>query len=152
MLHVLFTLILAAAASFQLLPAADAPDGWSASGDPLLFEGGALFEHINGGADRYHELGFVDLVVQSYLAGDEEIQLEIYDMGSADGAATIFSEVMEGVETGKDFGQASTRDDYQIAFHEGRYYVSVLAFTDGEGVAEGMAALAKSVEAKIRAS
>ena len=149
--QLVFALILAMAASTSILPGNGVPEGWSTSGEPMVFSGGALFEHINGGADRYHELGFVDLVVQSYVFRDDEVQLEVYDMGSPNGAATIFGEVMQGVETDTKFGERSTHDPYQIAFHQGRYYVSVLAFTDGDGVAEGMAALARAVEAKIQA-
>ncbi len=142
------TLLLAAAAA--LLPGNGVPDGWVVSGEPMVFSGGALFEHINGGADRYHELGFVDLIVQSYTSGDDEVQVEIYDMGSAEGAATIFSEVMAGLETDTAFGDASTHDSYQIAFHRGQFYVSVLAFSEGDGVEQAMQALARAVESGIK--
>ena len=89
MIHLILLLAILATASpdtTALLPGDGTPDGWSPSGSASLYEGGALFDHINGGADAYHDRGFERLVVQIYSKGDAEVQLEIYDMGSPTGA------------------------------------------------------------------
>ena len=84
--------------------------------------------------------------------GDAEVQLEIYDMGSPTGAGAIFAENASGMETATDFGEGSTRDSYQISFHRGRYYVSVMAFSSGGETEDAMATIARSVDSAIQAA
>jgi len=134
-----------------LLPADGTPHGWSRSGEASLYEGGALFEYVNGGADAYHDRGFERLVAQTYSMGDAEVQLEIYDMGSPAGARAVFDEITSGMDTTADFGDRSTRDAYQISFHRGRYYVSVLAFSSDDETGDAMAAIARAVDTAIQA-
>jgi hypothetical protein len=153
MIHLILVLAILAAPSpdiTALLPADGSPDGWSRPGSPILYEGGALFDYINGGADAYYNRGFERLAAQLYSRGDLEIQLEIYDMGSRAGADAIFVENTSGMDTTTDFGERSTRDAYQISFFRGRYYVSVLAFSSGDEVGAAMAAIARSVDAAIQ--
>lgn len=154
MIHLILVLALLAAPSPEitsLLPADGTPNGWAHSGSANLYEGGALFDHINGGADAYFDRGFQRLVVQAYSKGEAEVQLEIYDMGSLSGADAIFKENTSGMDTKTDFGERSTRDAYQISFFRGRYYVSVLAFSSGDAAADAMAALARAVDSAIQA-
>ncbi len=154
MVHLILTLALLAAPSPEithLVPRDGTPEGWSRSGDPSLYEGGELFEYINGGADAYHDRGFERLAAQLFSKGDLEVQLEIYDMGSPEGAAAIFTENVTGIDTTTDFGKNSIRDEYQISFYRDRYYVSVLAYSSGEETVEAMATIARSVDSAIRA-
>ena len=155
MIHLILSLAILAAPSSAitaLSPGDGTPDGWSRSGEPSLYEGGALFEYVNGGADAYHDRGFERLLAQLYSKGDSDVQLEIYDMGSPAGAGAIFAENASGMETATDFGEGSTRDAYQISFHRGRYYVSVMAFSSGSETEDAMAAIARSVDSAIQAA
>jgi len=154
MIFLILTLALLAAPSPEitsLLPADGTPDGWSRSDSSSIYEGGALFDYINGGADAYYNRGFARLVAQTYSKGDAEIQLEIYDMGSPAGAGAIFEENSSGMDTTADFGEGSTQDAYQISFFRGRYYVSVVAFSSGDDTGAGMAAIALAVDSAIKA-
>jgi hypothetical protein len=153
MIHLILALAVLAALPpdiTTLLPADGTPDGWSRSGDSSLYEGGALFEYVNGGADAYHDRGFERLVAQLYSKGDAEVQLEIYDMGSPKGAKSIFAENSTGMDTTTGFGERSTRDEYQISFFRGRYYVSVLAFSSGDATGEAMVAIAEATDEAIQ--
>lgn len=129
-----------------LLPGDGTPNGWTRSGNADLYEGGALFDHINGGADAYYNLGFERLAVQIYSKGEMEVQLEIYDMGSPVGAGAIFEENTTGMDTTTDFGDRATQDAYQISFFRDRYYVSVLAFSSDDEAGEAMVSIARSVD------
>ena len=133
----------------DLLPGDGVPEGWSRSGETLIFEGNELYGHINGGAEVYHAQGFVVLIVQDYTRDDMEVRVEIYDMGSADGAAGIFGENTAGLQTDSSFGVASSLDDYQVIFHKGQYYVSVTNYTGGEAEKAAMASLAKATAEAI---
>ena len=153
MIHLMLALVLLAAPSPEitaLLPADGTPTGWSRSGSLSRYEGGALFDYINGGADTYYDRGFKRLVVQTYSKSNAEVQLEIYDMGSPTGAGAIFIENTSGMDTTTEFGERSTRDAYQISFFRGRFYVSVLAFSSEGETAEGMASIARSVDSAIQ--
>lgn len=132
-----------------LLPGDGVPEGWSRSTEMLTFEGKELYGHINGGAEAYHALGFVALVVQDYAKDGLEVRVEIYDMGSQEGAAGIFGENTAGLQTDETYGIASSLDDYQVIFHKGQYYVSVTNYTGGEAEMAAMAELAKAVAEAI---
>ena len=153
MIHLILALVLLAAPSPEitaLLPADGTPNGWSRSSSLSSYEGGSLFDYINGGADTYYDRGFKRLVVQTFSKGNAEVQLEIYDMGSPTGAGAIFIENTSGMDTTTEFGERSTRDAFQISFFRGRFYVSVLAFSSEGETAEAMASIARSVDSAIQ--
>jgi len=153
MIHLILVIAILAAPSpdiTTLLPADGSPNGWSRSGSLNSYEGGALFDYINGGADAFYDRGFERLVVQTYSKGDAEVQLEIYNMGSPAGAGAIFVENTSGMDTTTEFGERSTRDAYQISFFRGRYYVSVLAFSSEGETVEAMSSIARSVDSAIQ--
>jgi len=64
---------------------------WVRDGEAKSFAGGALYEHINGGAELYHEYGFVALRVGYYRAGEREILVEIYEMASPAAAHALYT-------------------------------------------------------------
>ena len=60
--------------------------------EPKLYVGDDLFSLINGGAEVYHEYGFVEvLACKVQTAGGTEVKCEIYDMGSPESAWGIYS-------------------------------------------------------------
>lgn len=138
----------------DLLPASkDLLRGWKASGGARLFEGKALYQHIDGGAELFHKHGFQKLCVQDYLKkGSQrrlEARIEIYDMGSVQGAADIFAANTLGVRTSAKFGEACTIDELQIIFKRGRYYVTVTGYETGEEILSSMESLAGAVDGRI---
>ena len=132
-----------------LLPGDGTPEGWSKTGDLRTFKGPALYSHINGGAEVYHGHGFVVLLVQDYAKDGAEVRVEMYDMGSSDGAKGIFGDNTAGLQTDASYGVASSLDDFQIIFHKDRYYVSVTNYTGGEVEMKAMAELAKAMAEAI---
>jgi hypothetical protein len=132
-----------------LLPDNNIPEGWAGTTEPTIFEGDALFRFINGGAELFHGHGFVALVVRDYAKESSEARVEIYDMGSDEGASGIFAENTEGLTTTEEFGVRSSVDEYQILFHKGRFYISITNYTGEEPERTAMAALAEAVSEKI---
>jgi len=60
--------------------------------NPELYVGDDLFNLINGGAELYHEYGFVEVLAADLLiSGDNPVKVEIYDMGSPEAAWGIYS-------------------------------------------------------------
>ena len=86
---------------FKLLPADGTPLEWQRSGQERLFVGAALYQHINGGAEMYHQHGFDRLAVQDYANGGHEVRVEIYRMNDAAGALAVFAEMTAGMSDGE---------------------------------------------------
>lgn len=81
---------LAAAAATPLV-APPPPPGWSFSDPPRDYAGLELYGHIDGGAELFHEFGFVDLLVASYGDGtDRELDLEVYRLEDARAAFAVY--------------------------------------------------------------
>ena len=64
--------------------------GWTLQGEILSFNSENLWEHINGAADQFLDLGFQNLVVQDFRKESLAISIEIYDMASDLNAFGIF--------------------------------------------------------------
>lgn len=133
----------------DLLPADGTPEGWAAVEKAREFKGQALFRHINGGAELYHDLGFTSLVFKDYKNGDLEIRVEIFDMGSEKGAAGIFAENTKGLETSKEYGVACSIDPYQVIFHRDRYYVQVSCYDDNQNLQDAIKVLTLALDKRL---
>ena len=53
-------------------------DQWSADGETEVYFGDVI--HITGGAEIYHEYGFVQVAVQRYVRGANSISVELHTM------------------------------------------------------------------------
>ncbi|MDT8393534.1 MAG: DUF6599 family protein [Bacteroidales bacterium] len=96
----------------------------SLSGEAELYVGNDLFSLINGGAELYHEFGFVEVLAMDLAVEDKGlVRAEIYDMGSSEGAWGIYSltattnaknlGIGDAARTGKGFMQL-IKDRYMI--------------------------------------
>jgi hypothetical protein len=134
---------------FTLFPGDGVPRGWSRRGEERLFSGSALYQHINGGAEMYHQHGFDRLAVQDYAKGDHEVRVEIYRMSETAGATAVFAEMTAGLVTQKQYGTACVLDEYQVLFFRGPYCVSLTTYESGAEPAAAMAALAARIDASL---
>lgn len=91
---------------------------------PEYYVGDDLFGLINGGAELYHEYGFVEVVSAGIHAGSEkELRAEIYDMGSSNAAWGIYS--MTATSSAKDLhaGAAGRKGEGFAQFIKNRFMV-----------------------------
>lgn len=106
----------------RLAPAA----GWSAPEAARTATHDTLFDLIDGGAELYHEYGFVRAVSwQLETAAKQSIQVELYEMTDAPAAFGVWSLMQTGSYTRGTLGQGSLRFGYYVAFWSGRYFASV---------------------------
>jgi len=90
---------------------------WSAEGETEVYIGDDLFIYINGGAEIYHEYGFVEVAVQRYVRGGDSISVEIYTMdGDAFG---IYSFARSSSGHAVKLGNGGTSADYYLHFWSG---------------------------------
>jgi len=134
---------------FKFLPPDGTPPGWKRSGEERLFAGSALYQHINGGAELYHQYGFDRLAVQDYTNGHQEVRVEIYRMNDPAAAAAVFAEITAGMTAQQLHGTACVLDDYQVLFYRGPFCVSLTAYESSAAAREAMTALAAAIDAAI---
>ena len=70
------------------------PDGflgsWQSSDERRTFTTESLYDHIDGGAELFLELGFDRVEVQHYTAGEAEVAVEVYLMRDSPAALGIY--------------------------------------------------------------
>jgi hypothetical protein len=105
------------------------PDGWVLIEGPRLFNRKTLFEHIDGQAELYFKYGYRRSLFATYhhpKRPEEQIEIDIYDMGNVLQAFGIFSRFRTEDRPGG-IGLDSYLDDRSLLFYKGRYYVMLYA-------------------------
>lgn len=133
-----------------LLPASGEVAGFWQKGTPQAYHGDDLFQMIDGGADIYHEYGFVQVLSAEYVDDrGKTIKLEMYEMKSPAAAFGIYSfKVGEG---GKPLaiGREGLIEDYYLNFWKGNLQVTLIGEDSEEETVQGIVALAGAVAARI---
>jgi hypothetical protein len=138
--------------SVQLLPAFQAAalpehliSGWARAGPLKEFQGGNLFDFIDGGAEIFLEFGFDRLLVQDYRKGNSEIVLELYQMESPESALGIY--LMKcGVETPVEGVPArNSGDKTQFTILKGRAFIHINNLDGRESLLPVMVDLARGL-------
>jgi len=113
----------------SLIPKKDIPAGWALIQSPQTYNKKTLFGHINGQAELFLKYGFqksVFAIYQSKKSREDQIEVDIYDMGNVVQAFGIFSRFRNEDRPGG-FGLDSYLDDHSAFFYEGKYFVMVYA-------------------------
>jgi Family of unknown function (DUF6599) len=112
-----------------LLPTKGLPEGWAMIEGPQIFTKKTLFEHIDGEAELFLKYGFqnsVFAVYQNKKDRENQIELDIYDLGNVLQAFGIFSRFRNEDRPGG-FGLDSFLDEHSAFFYQGRYFVTLHA-------------------------
>ncbi len=123
--------------------------GWVKSDSLRHFPKEDLFNHINGGAELFQEFGFIDLFVQSYQNGENEIVLEAYQMESPEAALGIYlmkcgkETPIEGI-TARNSGSK-----YQVISVKGNYFIQINSFSGDETLMPALVTLAQGTLVNI---
>ncbi len=120
-------------------------DGWQRTGKPRVFAGGDLFNHINGGAELFMELGFARVQVARYARDDAELGLEIYEMKTPAAARALFYHFRGRGKPAANVPGRTVGNDYQVILQKGRFFVQVSNFSGRPAYTEALAALASAV-------
>jgi len=113
----------------SLIPKKDIPRGWSLTHGPQTYTQKTLFERINGQAELFFKYGFkksVFAVYQSKKNREDQIEVDIYEMGSVLQAFGVFSRFRNEDRPGG-FGLESSLDDHSAFFYQGKYFVILYA-------------------------
>jgi hypothetical protein len=123
-------------------------DGWQRADERRVFAAESLYDHIDGGAELFLELGFDRLEVQHYAAGEAEVAVEAYLM-TDDAAATGIYLLKCGREAPVEALEVRhTASPYQVQAVQGRGLIVVNRLAGEVGVAT-MAAFAGWVAGQL---
>jgi len=109
----------------SFVPQKDLPEGWILVDGPRVYTKKTLFERINGQAELFFKYGFqksVFALYQNRKDKENQIELDIYDMGSALHAFGIFSRFRNGDRPGR-AEPDSYFEDQSGFFYKGKYFV-----------------------------
>jgi hypothetical protein len=127
---------------YSILPAE--VSGWKKADPPQAYDKNNLFDYIDGGAELYISYNFQKLLAVRYMAGtEEEIVVDIFDMGSSYNAFGLFSHGRER-EDGL-AGQGSEYNAGLLTFWKDRFYVSILAYPETEAKKEAVLGLGRKL-------
>lgn len=133
----------------QELP--EAIEEWEKSPDFSVYTSDDLYTYINGAAELYISYHFTALISQPYLNKDnDEIKIDIFDMGSSENAYGIFSHSREAID---DFVGSDIESDYGgglLTFWKGRYYISILAYPETESRKLTVQQMARKIASQIQ--
>jgi len=116
---------------------------WSAEGETEVYIGDDLFIYINGGAEIYHEYGFVQVAVQRYRRGDDNVSVEIYTMeGDAFGTYS-FARSSRGHAV--NLGNGATAAGYYMHIWSGPELAVITAENEFENPGEAVSEIATAV-------
>lgn len=113
----------------SLIPKEHIPEGWVLIEGPRIYTQKTLFEHINGQAELFFKYGFrksIFGIYQDKKNSQNQIELDIYDMGSVLQAFGIFSR-FRNEDRPIGIGLDSFLDDRSAFFYKGRYFVMLYA-------------------------
>jgi len=108
-----------------------------------------LWNYIDGAADAYLALGFLDLNITEYKKGKKAIKAEIYRFGDDAMAFGMYS--LER-SPGYDFIQVGVQgynEDGVVFFYKDRYYIKIMTQSKSKKVNESMKELAGLIAARI---
>jgi hypothetical protein len=113
----------------SLIPRRDIPKEWTLIQGPQTYNKKTLFEHIDGQAELFLKYGFqksVFAIYQSKKSRENQIEIDIYDLGNVIQAFGVFSRFRNEDRPGG-FGLDSFLDDHSAFFYKGKYFVMVYA-------------------------
>jgi hypothetical protein len=103
--------------------------GWTKTGPPVPYTPQSLSTYIDGGAELFLSYNFKGALSIKYKGtGEDEIAVDVFDMGSSPDAFGVFAHSREAVDAA--FGQGSEYAAGLLTFWKDRYYVSILAYPE----------------------
>jgi hypothetical protein len=124
-------------------------DGWT-KGPATEYTPQTLSNYIDGGAELYLSYNFKSALSLKYTdAAENEITVDIFDMGASADAFGVFAHSRETVDAS--VGQGSEYAEGLLTFWKDRYYVSILTYPVTPARKDVIFRLARAIEGAIKA-
>jgi hypothetical protein len=123
--------------------------GWKRSGPIETYGPSALYNVIDGGAELFLEMGFIDLQVQKYQGAGAEIAVEAYRMENAASALGIYLLKCSRETPLPGIDARNSGDRFQFAVLKNNYFIFINNFSGREDLLPVMTSLAQRLAAAI---
>ena len=134
-----------------LLPESDQVQGWRKVSGTRTFNSSNLWEHINGGAEKYIKEGLNMMKTSEYLyCGRIEAVASIYIMNSKEGAQKVFKLDLPIDDQRIGVGSDAQVTRSSLTFWMGPYYVRLIAVQDLPEVKEALVELGRGIEGILK--
>ncbi len=119
--------------------------GWERAAPPHVFVGPDLFNHINGAAELFVELGFRRVRVAEYQRDGHELDLDLYEMTSPTAARALFYHFRGRGQPAANVPGRNVGNAYQVILQKGPCFVQVSNATGSAELVPAMATLAAEI-------
>ena len=137
----------------EVLPKDGEAAGWIKHRSMQQYEGEALYEYIDGGAEIYHEYGFERVVVQDYIdEAGKSLSAEVFVMTSPAAAYGMYTFKTDSRGREVRIGTDAQLADYYLNFWKGPYLVTLTGFDETEETRQGLLDVARKIDANLRAN
>jgi len=127
-------------------------DGFKKESNYPVYTPDDLWDYINGGADSYNSLGFVDLNIFEFTKGKKNtVKLEIYRHRNFDMAFGIYALERAPSYTFTNRGVQGYKGEGFQNFFKGEYYIKIYTHSKSKKALEAVENLALTVDAAIEA-
>ena len=134
----------------SFFPASNQVAGWTKAGDIRTFEAADLWKYIDGEAERYLKAGVQRVSTTDYKFQNKvDAVVDIYTMGNAEGAETIFRS--EPAVDGKpiQLGDAARLSSQSLVFRKEAYLVRIVAFEESAETQQALLQLGRGIELRL---
>lgn len=107
------------------------PAGAAAQGGPAFYKPDTLYQYMDGGADIYLYYDLQTLLHQELRAGQVDLTIDVFDMGAPENAFGIYAAERAPWYNFIPVGTEAYKNEGILNFLQGRYYVKLAAFGDG---------------------
>lgn len=123
---------------------------WQVSEPSRRYSGEEIFDYMNGAGEIYRAYDFIALLTQRYAASNqEEILVEIFDMGSPQNAFGVFT-YMKGRGPAVQVGHDGEYKNGLLCFWRGKYFVCVMIEKENEPAKKAVLELGEMISDAIR--
>lgn len=131
-------------------PASNEVAGWVKTGETRVFSATELWSYIDGDAERYVKAGVQTTSTSDYnFKNSFDTVVDIYTMGDAKGARTIFEGEHAGQAKPVPIGDGGRLYGGSLVFCKGRYLVRAVAYKQPPDVQQALQDLSREVERRL---
>jgi len=123
--------------------------GYKTVSDYPVYTPDDLWDYINGAADAYLALGFIDLNITEYVKGKNSIKAEIYSFNDDAEAFGIYSMERSPGYTFIQAGVQGYNEEGVVHFYKDRYYIKISSHSNSGKVNDKMKELAGLIAGRI---
>jgi len=143
----------APSAAVDFFPESNAVQGWVKSSDTRTFEASHLWEYIDGDAEKYIQAGVVKTLTSDYRYNDKvDATADVYVMAKPEGAKKVYDSEAAAESHAVEVGEAGRIAKGSLTFHQGPYFVRLVAYEDSPEITKGLTDLASAISGRLSKS